>query len=304
MSYETVKYKLDKDAIIILDGGTGTDIQRRGVPMSGDTWCADANATHPHIIREVHQSYIASGADIITANTFASSALRFNYLNRDADLLSLDAAAVEEAKAAARGTSVAIAGSISTMRPVHPGTDRTDLDFDWTQEVAMALFRRKASHLATLGVDFLMLEMMRDSDYSVMASKAALETGLPVWIGISVERQHEGKLCGFGRHDQLMEHFAPKLSSLMPDVMCIMHTSPNDTDDAIKLLKQFWAGPIGVYPESGYFKSPNWEFVGIIPPDELVNKSRDWQALGATIFGGCCGIGPDHIAALSKEFKS
>jgi S-methylmethionine-dependent homocysteine/selenocysteine methylase len=60
---------------------------------------------------------------------------------------------------------------------------------------------------------------------------------------------------------------------------------------------------MGVYPECGYFKSPDWQFVDVIAPDDLVTKSRDWQRQGANIFGGCCGIGADHIAALAKEFK-
>ena len=65
-----------------------------------------------------------------------------------------------------------------------------------------------------------------------------------------------------------------------------------------------WTGPVATYPECGYFKSPDWEFIDVIPPAELVRKSHDWQQLGASIFGGCCGIGPDHIAALTGEFKT
>ena len=49
---------------------------------------------------------------------------------------------------------------------------------------------------------------------------------------------------------------------------------------------------MGVYPECGYFKSPDWQFVDVIAPSDLVAKSHDWQKLGANIFGGCCGIGP------------
>jgi len=82
-----------------------------------------------------------------------------------------------------------------------------------------------------------------------------------------------------------------------------MHTSSNDTDEALKILRKYWKGPTGVYPECGYFKSPDWQFVDVITPQDLVAKSHDWQKQGASIFGGCCGIGPDHIAALAQEFK-
>ena len=302
--YKNIKKKLSSRQTIILDGGTGTDIQRRGAPMSGETWCAEVNLTHPDIVRAVHEDYVRAGADIITANTFASSALSFNYYGRDDDLLKIDAAAVAIAKRAAAGKPVAVAGSVSTMRPVAPGTDRTLKEKEWPEAEARALFQRKVENLANAGVDLLMMEMMRDVDYSVYATEAAIAAGLPVWVGISVERREDGQLVGFGREDQLLDEVVKRLAATRPAVMSIMHTSPNDTDEALNILKKYWDGPLGTYPESGYFKSPDWQFVDTIPPAELVAKSKDWQSLGVSIFGGCCGVGPDHIAALSREFKS
>ena len=302
--YQNIEKKLNAGQTIILDGGTGTDIQRRGAPMSGETWCAEVNLTHPDIVRAVHEDYIAVGADIITANTFASSALSFNHYGRGDDLLRIDAAAVAIAKQAAADKPVAVAGSVSTMRPVAPGSDRTLMEKEWPEAEARALFQRKVENLARSRVDLLMMEMMRDVDYSVYATEAALATGLPVWVGISVERNADGRLVGFGREDQFLEDVAKRLAATRPAVMNIMHTSSNDTGEALEILRKYWRGPMGVYPECGYFKSPDWQFVDVIAPDDLVAKSRDWQRLGANIFGGCCGIGPGHIAALSREFKS
>ena len=302
MSYDNIRKKLAAGETIILDGGTGTDIQRRGAPMSGDTWCAEVNLTHPEIVRSVHDDYIKRGADIITANTFASSALSFNAYGRDDDLLAIDKAAVAVAKAAAKGTDVCVAGSVSTMRPVFLGSDRTDTSKNWTEAEARALFARKVENLKAEGVDLIMLEMMRDVDYSVWATSEAKKSGLPVWVGISVEK-HDGVLTGFGREDQNLHDIAKALSALKPDVISIMHTSSNNTDEALAILRHYWDGPIGTYPECGYFKAPDWQFVDVITPDDLVHKSHEWNALGATIFGGCCGIGPDHIEALAKEFK-
>jgi S-methylmethionine-dependent homocysteine/selenocysteine methylase len=304
LSYDIVRQTLTKGDVIILDGGTGTDIQRRGAPMSAETWCADVNATHGKIIEAVHRDYVAAGADIITANTFATSPLAFNYRKRDDEVLSLDAAAMAHAKRAAEGSSVAIAGSISTQRPVIPGTDRTDLAADWPRDVVMSLYRRKVENLKAHGADLLVTEMMRDSDYSVMASEAAMDSGLPVWIGMSVERRKDGVLTGFGRTDQVYATFVKVLAGLQPDVMCIMHTAPNDVSEAVDVLRQHWDGPIGVYPESGYFKSPDWQFENVIPESELVAFARAWRDQGASIFGGCCGIGASHIRALSQEFSS
>ena len=57
MGYDLIRAKLARGETIILDGGTGTDIQRRGAAMSGDTWCADANLTHPDAVRAVHAAF-------------------------------------------------------------------------------------------------------------------------------------------------------------------------------------------------------------------------------------------------------
>ena len=140
------------------------------------------------------------------------------------------------------------------------------------------MFRRKVENLAKAGVDLLMMEMMRDVDYSVYATEAAIATGLPVWVGISVERGEGGKLVGFGREDQLLDDVAKRLAATKPAVISIMHTSPNDTDQALQTLRKYWDGPIGTYPESGYFKMPDWQFVDVITPEELVSKSREWKA--------------------------
>lgn len=304
MAYDLIRARLDRGETIILDGGTGTDIQRRGATMSGDTWCADANLTNPEIVRDVHKDYVACGADIITANTYATSPLLFSHIGREADVNRIDAIAVKLAKEAAEGTGVCVAGSMSTMRPMQSGSDRNNLAHEWSEADARALFSMKANGLKAAGVDLIMMEMMRDTDYAVWASEAALATGLPVWIGVSAEKAEGGGLQGWGRADCPFEDIVAGLAALQPDVMCVMHTSPNDTGEAIRVLRKHWKGPIATYPECGYFRSPDWEFVDVIPPAELVRQSRDWQHAGASIFGGCCGIGPDHIAKLNQEMRS
>ena len=303
--YKNIREKLRNGQTIILDGGTGTDIQRRGVPMSGETWCADANLTHPDTVQAVHEDYIAAGADIIIANTFATSALLFNNLKRDNDLLEIDRVAVNIAKnaVAAKKKKVAVAGSMSTMRPMVTGSDRNNLGVSWTETEARRLFQRKADNMAKTGADLIMMELLRDCDYALWATEAAMATGLPVWVGVSAERRDDGALVGFGRPEFLFEDVVKTLAATKPAVISVMHTSANDTADAIDVVRRHWDGPLGTYPESGYFKSPDWVFVDVISPEELVQHSRAWKAKGVALFGGCCGIGPDHIAALYQEFK-
>src|SRR6187200_2322008 len=92
--YALVEQKLMAGENIILDGGTGTEIQRRGVPMHHQVWCAEANVTHPDVVRAVHCDYLRAGAEVITANTFATSPLLFNAVKRDRDIREFDRIAV------------------------------------------------------------------------------------------------------------------------------------------------------------------------------------------------------------------
>lgn len=302
MSYTTIARKLAKGDIIILDGGTGTDIQSRGVPMAGETWCAEANLTHPAVVRCVHEDYIEAGAEIVTANTYATSPLLFNALGRDDDMVKIDKEAVKIAREAAQGRA-AVAGSFSVMRPMEQGVDRVKKYREWDEKEARQLMRRKAQSMADAGVDLIMMEMMRDADYSLWATEAAVETGLPVWVGISTEPKDGGALTGFARPDWALADIVPALAATGADVISIMHTLPNHTSDALKIVRQSWQGPLGAYPESGFFKMPDWQFVDIIEPPVLVTYAKDWQKTGASIFGGCCGTNPQHIKALSTALR-
>ena len=128
----------------MIDGGTGTEIQRRGVAMDGDTWCADANIGAPDTVREVHASYIDAGAELIIANTYATSPLLFDHLGRSDDVERIDRVAVALAQQAADGR-VLVGGSISVMRPVVAGGDRNLVFHNWTEDRAREMYRRKAA---------------------------------------------------------------------------------------------------------------------------------------------------------------
>ena len=108
-------------AVIVIDGATGTELQRRGAPMHSGAWCAAATQSHPEVLHEIHADYIRCGARVVTANTFATTREvlepnglggRFEALNRQA----------VEIAVAARDTTpsdkpVLVAGSISHTRP-------------------------------------------------------------------------------------------------------------------------------------------------------------------------------------------
>jgi len=73
MSVSRLEQRLAGGGVVILDGATGTELERRGVPMDGQAWSATANLTHPDVVRSVHEDYIRAGADVIITNTFATA---------------------------------------------------------------------------------------------------------------------------------------------------------------------------------------------------------------------------------------
>ena len=65
-----------------------------------------------------------------------------------------------------------------------------------------------------------------------------------------------------------------------------------------------YSGLLGAYPNAGYWQRPDWVFVDQISPDDYLEAAASWVEAGAKIVGGCCGIGPEHISALSSGLSS
>ena len=77
-----------------------------------------------------------------------------------------------------------------------------------------------------------------------------------------------------------------------------MHADPEVTLDAIEIIRRHFAGPVGVYAETGGWQPPNWVFDGLTPGEYLA-QAVTWADHGAQLIGGCCGTGPGHIQALT-----
>lgn len=298
--YDNIMHRLAANELVILDGGTGTEIQRRGVDMDGEVWCAMANLTHGDVVRAVHTDYVRAGADVITANTYASSPLSFSHLGREDQIERIDRAAVRLAREAAEGAAspIAVAGSFSVMPPVTQGTDRV-AHRRWEADRIKPLFERKAEVLAEAGCDLIIMEMMRDLEVSLWATEAAVATGLPVWVGMSVERDPDARLVSFGNHLWTLAELARELMKTGAQAALVMHNEISTTDEALETLRSEWTGPVGAYPEAGRFEMPNWVFEDISPA-QFAQACRRWYGAGARILGGCCGITPAHIEALAS----
>ncbi len=287
---------LDRGEILLLDGGTGTELERRGVPMDSAAWCGTAALEHQDAIRDLHEDYIRAGADAIITNTFATHRPLLEAAGLGDQVAVIVRRAVEaalEARERAGCPGVLVAGSMSTMpaNNIQGGYPPDDEQ--------MAAYREQCGLLAEAGVDLIALEMMQFHERAVLAFRAAKETGLPVWLGVSARKDPDtGAITPFNWPDESFEELLDTLIPLGPQVVHVMHSEIAAVPEAVAMVQERWDGPVGVYPESGYFTMPNWNFVDVIDPADLLEEARGWVAAGVQIVGGCCGLGPEHIRAL------
>lgn len=294
--------RLQAGEVRLLDGATGTELEKRGVPMSTNAWSGSAALDHPETLEQIHRDYIDAGADIITANTYATSRalLELDGLGDQFEVINRAAVhAARQARDRSGRPEVLIAGSLSHRGPIATGSARPDSGAIGLETMAEAL-REQAQLLRDEGCDLLLLEMLYDPARMPLVFKAAAETGLPVWAGFSARRGEDGSLLGFGPGEDIP--FAQLVSILHDwdvDAAGIMHTPANLVSDALDSLRATFDGPLMAYPDSGYFKSPHWQFEDVIEPRELRRYAEGWIEQGAQVLGGCCGLSPEHIAALA-----
>ena len=166
---------------IVIDGGTGTEIECRGVPQLNDAWNGGGALSHPNILRQVHEDYILAGAKIIISNTFATLKSALYDAGVEEDFEAYNCRGVElacEARSALNADSVLVAGSIShwSWSGNHPSLDELGENAS-----------KQAVIMAEAGADLIMLEMMVKIDRMLAVLNGAQRCGLPVWVGFSCE---------------------------------------------------------------------------------------------------------------------
>jgi len=303
MPYENLKKRLDHGDVVILDGATGTELQRRGADMDPAAWCGVASLANQSLLTEIHGDYIAAGAEVITANTFASSRVVLRRAGFGDRVEEINRAAVEaalRARDAAGARDVVVAGSLSHMVYLTSSKVSAPADIPSEQEVADS-FRELAGILKDAGVDLLLLEMMYHPTRSPLVVDAALATGLPVWFGLSARRGDDGRLLSFYRDEDLpLDDIVAMIPPSGIDAAGCMHSGAEITGEALAHIRKRFHGPLMAYPDSGYFEMPEWHFHDIITPERLQDFYGDWLEAGAQIIGGCCGLTIEHTKAAVR----
>ena len=298
----TPNQRLGDGDIVILDGATGTELERRGAPMSTGAWCALATESAPQTLLEVHEDYIRSGADVITANTFSNARHMLEQAGAGDRVARLTRQAVEIAQRArdraAGGREVAVALSLSHQMPMISGDARDDPSLRPPPDVVLANLQEVVAAGCEAGIDLILLEMMSRPLHMGLAQKAAEESGLPFWCGLSA-RSVDGKIVSYVWEDYPFSDCVETAVKGRADVVGVMHSNVHATGPALDILRARWQGPMSAYPDSGFFRMPEWQFTDIIEPADLVGEAHHWIGKGVRVLGGCCGLGIDHIKALA-----
>ncbi|MEM7422512.1 MAG: homocysteine S-methyltransferase family protein [Pseudomonadota bacterium] len=305
MSYLEIITKLDDGGVVVLDGGIGTELERLGVPMHGDIWCGHALESDPEKVAEVHRLYVAAGADVITANTYClgRQALDLAGMGHKTTEWNVRAMAIADGvrQEVAQDRTLAVAGSVAPFGV-------------WNRMPAEELaphMAEQAKILAGEGADFINLELLAASPDQARATvEACLGAGLPLWVSLSCLRNEATGAIDHGvresagdnhqRDDGPFADVARSVMAMGGDVLCAMHSELTVMEDAVRTLRPAWDGPLGAYPNAGYWIRPDWQFIDQVEPSAYAIEAGKWIDAGAQIVGGCCGVGPDQIAAVAR----
>ena len=291
--YQALMQRIADGEQILIDGATGTELEVRGVPQVPNGWNSGGTATHPDVLRQVHEDYIRHGAEIVISNTFATgrNVMRdagvedqFEFFNRRAVELPI------EARERRQTPNVLVAGGISHWSFAGNDPSLAELRANTVEQARI---------MAAAGADLLMLEMMAAIDKLLVVLEAAQTSDLPVWVGLTCERDEQGTARLLGG-DKLIDAVAAIQDKDVP-LISVMHTHTEDVDACLDVVQANWSGPIGVYAHTGDF-TEDAKFLGrgVIPPKDYAAAAQGWLQRGVQVIGGCCGIGVDHIAALSE----
>ncbi len=299
--YNALLSKINSGKIAILDSGTSTELERRGAIMDDQVWSARVSIESFDVLVETHQAYIDAGADVITVNSYASSRLVLEPAGLADEVRTINMKNIEAALLARErcgNNNVLVAGSVSHNFGFRTGSTQYN-QRQVNREALSDAFNEMVSFYEEGEIDLILLEMMSVTSRMLPLFECASSSRLPVWCGLSAKRSDQNSTIT-GYHDEtiLFIDNIQEAANFGFEGMGVMHSSVDLIGDAIELIKARYDGLIMAYPDSGYFKSPNWNFEEIITPDHLTEFAGQWKQAGANIIGGCCGLGPEHTEAL------
>jgi S-methylmethionine-dependent homocysteine/selenocysteine methylase len=288
--------------ITLLPGGLGQELLSRSETQPTGLWATQFLIDNPDLVKELHRDYFLAGAEIATTNSYAIHRDRLAPFGVEDRFVELHQQACQLAVSARQEHgSALVAGSMGpTGRSYRP-----DLapPADEAAELYAEIARLQAPY-----VDLFLCETMSSVEQARGAVMGASVANKPVWLAVTVDDEDGTKL----RSGEPLTEIIPLLTEFKLAALLINCSAPEAVDQAIPLLANRGV-PIGAYA-NGFVEIAK-DFLRQGATVELLDKRTNldpktyadfvdgWIKHGATIVGGCCEVGPAHIAELAKRLR-
>lgn len=290
---------------MVLDGATSTQLNDVVPPPRGEAdeplWSTWGLLHAPDAVLGVHRAYLRAGCDVLTTNTWGLTDASGRAASSPAmpqphwmDLarrgLHIGRQAIADA---GRTGEVALAFSVNG--------DVDTVEKRETLELLTRVFADEPPDLILLETMTLIREELTFSSVQLM-----LDTGLPVWLSF---RRCRSGVCGvYGQHwggpeGDEFGRAAKRFEEMGVSALLMNCVPPDHVAGMLPWLRDFTDLPLGVYPNLGYYTNAGWNFDRTIGPGEYADLAMSWREEGAQIIGGCCGVGPELIAAAGKRLR-
>lgn len=288
-------------SITLLDGSVGQELVKKLGEAPTKLWSTSVMLEDPDLVTEVHQSYFEVGAEIATLNTY--NVLRDRLANNGVPD-QFEALHQTARSLAVKARDAYGAGKLATSLGPLGASYRPDLAPP-VAEAAAAYAEIIDLHDAH--VDLHLLETVP----GLLAAEGILEgvkhATKPVWLALSVNDEDGTKL----RSDEALTDVLPLVEKYRPDAVLINCSTPEAVSQALPIIAE-WGLPFGAYANgftkiSADFLKDNPTVASLsartdLDPNAYADFVEQWVDMGATIIGGCCEVGPDHIAELKRRF--
>ena len=310
--------RLNDGEHILMDGGTGSEVQRRGAnvhvgaTMESDLmcWSATSNVEFADVVQQVHQDYIRCGAELILSNNFWTTRSRLARIGLGDEWAKYARAGGENAVLARdrQDPESYVAGTFAppTFHGI-TGTSEPDV-VTMGRDAFREEVREQAAVLAGTGVDIMFPEFVAHIDDCVEMVDVCSDFDMPLFL--SVRGIQRNGLMGSG---ESLADLGRALEGMRVDAVMLMCCSPEAITAGLPILRETYHGPVGGYPNIGYNPMAplgGRKHTGLnilntegYSPSQLAEHAADWKDLGAQIIGGCCASGPEHTLAMRPLVK-
>ena len=286
--------RLETGPPLVLDGATGTELERLGVRSSLPLWSTHALLEAPQSVIQVHRAYAAVGAELLTANTFRTQRRTLARGHHGERAEKLTRFAVDLARRAAETTDhgIFVLGSAPPLEDCY----RPDLVPE--PDALAREHAEHAAHLVSAGVDAILAETHNSAREAVAAVRAAREAGAEVLVSFVCDG--DARLLS----GELLAEALEAVAALGPLAWGVNCLAPEEAEACLATLA---AGPVPffVYANLG---RPDGEgsFVAdaTTSPEAFAEHAQRWCAAGARIVGGCCGTTAEHIECVADATRT